>query len=202
MKHKVPGFGPDLMKPNSQQLQSVSSPEEKAVKISQLLWNETLVTAKSSLFTHLGQKMICKYLTKSRSIKFSVPSLLLTCNSFYFMHFTTCQTLSIIHLCVLFGVCYIWQHLSLFWSCSLKYLEYSLSRQITTAALETTMITVKHNKCSSPSICVLTHISKTKHYNTYTDFRIYLQSNQTSTSNLQTDLGNSSWENKQTTRSI
>lgn len=58
MKNKVPGLVPDLMKLNLQQLQSVFSTKERALSISQLLWNETLVAPKSSSFTHLSQNMI------------------------------------------------------------------------------------------------------------------------------------------------
>lgn len=82
-KMKVLGLGPDLMKLNSQQLQS----QEKQLLLrknnceisgSSQLWNGTLVTVKSSSFTCLTQKTVSKYLTERRSIKVCVPSLVLS----------------------------------------------------------------------------------------------------------------------------
>lgn len=75
MKNKVPGLGPDLMKLNSQQLQSVLSSKEKAFRITQLLWNEILGAAKLSSFDHQSQKTIHTYLTNRVNTLFHVTPL-------------------------------------------------------------------------------------------------------------------------------
>lgn len=106
MKNKVLGLCPDLMKLNSQQLQSVCSSKEKALRISQLLWNETLVAAKFSSFANRSRKMIhifMKYCKVYHRV-FLYLTISVSCNSqpVRAQHDSARST---------FYVQYIWQHL-------------------------------------------------------------------------------------------
>lgn len=97
-------------------------------------------------------KMIRKDLTNSVSIMFSVPPLVLAFNNVYVLFHNLSSTF-------FFWVCYIWQHLS----CSLDMftkmtLKFTVKANHPCSTIRLPKYSVKHNRCSSPSICVLTRI--------------------------------------------